>query len=319
MALIRRQSTEIFTATSMPAEVAFLGERNWARLAMLLNDTLGRRRLPWRADSSVVVTTDAEGTAIRSSVGPLARRTAGMDLDAWPAAVVEFVAQLGPSHERDQICADVTEVRNRLKLRLYPDDHLHGTDFDPVAQPFAESLVAMLAIDLPSSVGTVHRDDLDVWGIDENEAWELAYDNLISDPVPRTERLRVGRGANAVRVTAWRGDSFFTASRLIDLEDLVGPIGPNGMLVAAPNRHSILTHPVDDGDVLHAVQHLIPVVRGLHRQGPGALSAHLYWWVDDELRWLPVAADEQTIEFYPPAEFLDAVDAVGGDGGAFTG
>lgn len=317
MALFRRQSAQKFDPVHVPAETAFLGERNWARLRMLLTDALDRRRRPWSADDASVVTTDFTGRAIRVSVAPLARRVAGMDLDAWPHAVVEFVGQLGPSHERDLICADVTEVRSRLKLRLYPDDHLLGTDFRPIAEPFAESLVTMLAIDLPSSVGTVHLDDLDAWGIDEEEAWDLAFDNLFDEPLPSFTRMRVGRGTTAVRVHAWRGDSFFTASRAIDLEEVVGEIGANGMLVAMPNRHTLLTHAVDDGDVLHAVQHLIPVARGLHRQGPGSLSAHLYWWNDGDLRWLPVSADDSTIEFYPPTDFLDAVDAVGGDTGAF--
>ncbi len=66
----------------------------------------------------------------------------------------------------------------------------------------------------------------------------------------------------------------------------------------------MLIHPIRDGQAAEAIKPLILNARLLHLEGPRSVSAHLYWWIDGQLRWIPSFFDEddESIEFYPPAE-----------------
>ncbi len=86
------------------------------------------------------------------------------------------------------------------------------------------------------------------------------------------------------------------------------PICEEGALVSMPIEHSMIVHPIEGGEIVQAVQTMIPITRQLHRNGAQSLSAHVYWWRDGQLTLVPTYFARNGIEFYPSAELIDQSD-----------
>jgi hypothetical protein len=56
-----------------------------------------------------------------------------------------------------------------------------------------------------------------------------------------------------VSFTACTGESFFTASFALMLDELEGATSPHGTLVAIPHRHTLLFHAIRSSDAIFAV------------------------------------------------------------------
>jgi len=100
------------------------------------------------------------------------------------------------------------------------------------------------------------------------------------------------------------GDSFYIASQVLGLADLLPPDVANGALVGVPNRHALLWHPIEDLRVVRAMTTMAPLIQRLFRDGPGSISNQLYWWLDGDLVHLPIAPNRKGFAFSPPDEFV---------------
>jgi hypothetical protein len=72
----------------------------------------------------------------------------------------------------------------------------------------------------------------------------------------------------------------------------------------------ILVHPLLDLSAVKAVHHMIAMIRRFHDEGPGSLSRHLYWWRNGALRWLPSRVEDDGIQFFPPDDFVRALEGL---------
>ena len=138
------------------------------------------------------------------------------------------------------------------------------------------------------------------------DVWARAWANTRRHPEPiDVATVEIAGGP----MTVVHGENFYTASRVRWLEDLVGPVGPFGALVAMPRRSTLLVHIIRDADVMNAVEPLVLNARLLHLEGPRSVSAHVYWWRDGELRWVPTMFDEDDdrVEFHPPPDLAQVL------------
>ena len=115
---------------------------------------------------------------------------------------------------------------------------------------------------------------------------------------------------DVVALEALHSADFFTTSHVLFLEEhLEGPC-PNGVLLALPHRHAILLHRITDLSVIHAVNSMIPIARGMFEEGPGSLSPNLYWWQGGKITYLPAVVTDDKLNFYPPDEFVDMMNSL---------
>jgi hypothetical protein len=214
------------------------------------------------------------------------------------------------SEELDAKSGSLDGVRACLKVRLYHTDYLDQMgETGLIHRMPAEGLIETLVYDLPGSVRTVPPDHARKWGVALDDLFRIGLQNVRAEqPAPALQKFDVGKGAT---LQALVGDSFFTASHALFLEDHLKPPPDYGAVLAVPHRHAVLFHPIVDMKVVGAVNSMIPIAFGMYQEGPGSLSPGLYWWKERRLTLLPTKVTAQSISFSPPAEFVnDVLDRV---------
>jgi hypothetical protein len=86
------------------------------------------------------------------------------------------------------------------------------------------------------------------------------------------------------------------------------PCEEHGALVAAPNRHTALAHPIRDLTVVHAVRMLLLVADAGWRDGPGRISRQVYWRRDEAFQALQVHEDSKGVTFAPSDDFMQVLN-----------
>jgi hypothetical protein len=195
-----------------------------------------------------------------------------------------------------------------LRIRLVPDTPADADTFRRFgARPFAEGIVALLAVDVADAVRCVPADEAIELGWDVDEAWASAIVQTELLEIP--EELHTIDLGDAVLFHVF-GERPFTASMVGVVDRLIGSvsqIGDHGAIVSIPLRHSILVHPIVDDSADAAITGLVPISRQLYKQGPGSVSPHLYWWRNGHLTWIPTVFEDDggAVEYYAPPELSE--------------
>ncbi|WUD74867.1 hypothetical protein OG937_25815 [Streptomyces sp. NBC_00510] len=205
----------------------------------------------------------------------------------WPLLAREHIGAVlrtldGPS-PLETLPAE--EIRERLYPRLVTPDAVDPETFR-YARVAAPGLLEVLALDLPESVMTLADHALVPLG-DARELRGRALLNLRDLPV---ERHEVVRHAD-VRFDVLVGDSFFTAARVLVLDELVErvtgePLTADGALVAMPFRHQLAFHAIRDSGVIPALNGMAGFAAAGHEDAVGPISPYVYWWRDGVLTQL---------------------------------
>ncbi|MCF2527597.1 hypothetical protein [Yinghuangia soli] len=200
---------------------------------------------------------------------------------AWPSLIRDHVDKL--VRAMDAPSAVETLPTDELWARLYPRitaaDNLPDDPSFGYAPAPAPGLREVLALDLPESVQTLPAEALSTFG-DIAELRLRAMNNLRALPVEDHDTFKQEDGT-VFRVVM--GDSFFTASRVLVLDDLVEKLtgtklGPDGALVAMPFRHLLAFQPITGIDVIPALNAMAAFAAYRHEEAPGPISPYVYWW-----------------------------------------
>jgi hypothetical protein len=293
VAILRR------TKERVPADFSFFDERAWLAFNAAVQRTLRNRQVRIVAPGLLAI----GDPAVECGLLNLAQLCHGNHRAEWPRIVREHFATLFEFNED----VDADKLAGQLRVRLLPDDiGTFGTD--ALVQPFSESVVAMMVADLPSAIRGMSTTDLDKGGIPTDVAWELAWENTHRfEPVDATVEILGGVAYHSVLDA-----SFYTATKVRWLPEIIGDIPAAGALVVIPRRHTIVAHKIVHMQSITAVHQLIDTARQLFLDGPGSVSRHLYWWRDGELQWLPAYYDNRRIEFHPPPEFTQVLGGLPG-------
>ncbi|MFJ3901427.1 hypothetical protein [Streptomyces sp. NPDC090025] len=171
---------------------------------------------------------------------------------------------------------------DQIRAQLYPRV-VSGEGIDPgifgYARTVAPGLYEVLALDLPESVMTLTDEALERLG-DPVRLREHAIDNLRGLPVEGHETVK---DADGMRFEVIVGDSFYTASRVLDLDAVVRrvtgrPLGAEGALVAMPFRHQLAFHPIRDTTIVPALGAMASFAASGYEDTPGAISPYVFWW-----------------------------------------
>jgi hypothetical protein len=222
----------------------------------------------------------------------------------WPALVAEHLDAAVRNDELTQ--STFAAVREMLKVRIYAEDYGAGLSEEAllVKRPLAPGAVMALAIDFPKTVASVSPPMAADWGVPVDELFELGLANVRAQDRPQVEHREV----DGSELTFLLGESFFTATWITMLDELVGPGSPHGQLVAIPNRHIVVLIPIVDLSIVEGISAIIGAAAHLYQQGPGPISPNIYWRLRDRLTLLPTTVDGQTVRFEPPVEFIETLN-----------
>ena len=211
-----------------------------------------------------------------------------------------LTARAGVDSATESYDRDFEQARDNLKVRLYPAD-MHGME-KTLSWPVTEGIQAVLVYDLPESVVGVLRENTTAWNMTDDELFEIGLANVKAESEITPLKLPGEDGASVFGI--FDDNSLFAATRALFLQDYLPPDLELGAIVAIPNRHAVLFHPIVDSKALGALGSIIPAAIGMYQQGPGSVSPHVYWWQNGAFQRQPTEATEDGIHFNPTEEFI---------------
>lgn len=315
------------TAGKVPAWASMFVPEEWAWFVAILAADLERRGLEHRIDADTgSVHVDVPGASSPHVLGlqNLAQICRGRSREGWGDAVhrhfdVAFDTKDGATAEA--LAEDWDLARAAVKLRLRREDQL--PDVPLVTWHVADGLVAVLDFDLPDTVISVRRPDRDKWPVNDEDLYEAALENVRREGLLVSKKIDVG-AATSVYVLEG-ADTFFAASHALFLEDYLmnaslgagGSFqGEHGAVIAIPQRHVVIYHPIDDLRVVGAIQKMLVTAADMFADGPGSISPDLYWLPPDEheadalLVRLPCERTDDALRFMPPPEFVELLNSL---------
>jgi hypothetical protein len=225
--------------------------------------------------------------------------------------VMQHFASMIRSHEFDQefekIVDDFDKVKEYLGVRLYHTDYLSQVDKnDLVGKDFAGDIYAALVFDLPDSVQSVDTDKFVKWNKSLDELFEIGIQNIKEKHPSEISQEDFGEFTAFVV----QAEHFFVPNIVFDLENNKELIGSKGSLIGLPHRHAALIYPIEDLQVLTAINGLLPTVYGMYEEGPGSVSNNLFWYYEGNFYNLPYESTEDELRFTPPDNFVELLNSL---------
>jgi len=213
--------------------------------------------------------------------------------------------------EFDAISHDFEQIKQFIGVRLYNSDYIaHLGKELTIGKEFAGDIYAMVVFDFPDSVSNVKLEQMEAWNKTPQELFELGVANIKLNYQSSITKEPVGEES----IWFVHGEHFFTPNVVFELEERKELVGSKGALIGLPHRHSALIYPIESMEVVSMINTLIPIIYGMHNEGPGSLSDQLFWYKDGTFTQLPYEIGEQNIRFYPPENFVEFLDEAAGEG-----
>ncbi|NTW38936.1 MAG: hypothetical protein HGA44_03475 [Cellulomonadaceae bacterium] len=154
------------------------------------------------------------------------------------------------------------------------------------ARLVAPDLIEVLVLDSPTMVTTLN--DGVVAQHDREALQRAGLERLVREPIDVVERLDVD---SDVHVDVVSGASVFVASKVLVLPDVLRRVYsertyPHGVLVALPDRHHLLLHPLDGPAVVLALQAMASMAAEQFATAAGGVSPSVFWWLAGTMRRL---------------------------------
>jgi hypothetical protein len=258
---------------------------------------------------------DQDGIFVETSPGQppnvfgltnIAQRCASLDDPAdVPEAVKEHFDTVAAQAAAGDEEPSFDEVRALLRPRVFATDQ---DDKDRAASSsLCPELLVRVAIDYPTSVAVLYEvGKANDWP-PFDELLRIATENLLAEPAPEPQRVDAGNGA---AFDGYEGDSFFVAARLVVLPHLVGNPDLAHALVAIPNRHLLLVHPIRDTTAIAALGTMVGAADGAFRAGPGSITPDVFWWHHGALTKIPAWIDRKGVNIAPPDAFTELLNSL---------
>lgn len=301
------------TVSVVPAWAAALSAEEWGWFIATLATDLEGRGVAHRIDleAGYVLVTKPELELGLANLVQICRSRAR---DGWAAATrhhFDIAFDVKDDRTAEELSHDWALARERVKLRLYVRSNLPNMPL--VTWEVADGLVAVLTFDLPDTVITVRLEDREEWDVEDDDLYDIALANVRGEGLLPTATIDLGEGASLQLLEG--GRTFFAASHALFVEDYVhGDIGRYGVVLAIPQRHVVLFHPIQDLSVVRVIEAIIVTATNMYVDGPGSISSDLYWLpprgedssLDDLehcLVRLSCEITDDTLCFKPPPQF----------------
>lgn len=232
----------------------------------------------------------------------------------WPKVVKRHVAQLldVPPGPQDMAVEDVVA---HAVLRVYGTQDIAPQTRDQLtyATQLADGLIETIVLDTPTAVMMLLDDDVERCGYTTLRT--AARRHLMAEPLGRISRFTVP-GAVLELI---EGESVYTASKVLVLPRVLDRVYgerqyPDGVLVAVPDRHHLVLHPIDDASVVPTLKAAAPAVAELYWSSAGRVSPSVYWWRDGQFERVSCVIDDDTVRVLVGPELAAVLNRLTADG-----
>jgi hypothetical protein len=222
-----------------PEWASYFEPLQWAEFSGLVRQHAQRRRWADDIHEGFVVQPFPE---VVMALGNLAQMCHGTPRAEWPEMIASHLDRAVAMDEAIETNAD--QARDVLKARLVDDEYFTQFSWELAERKLADGLHLVLAHDLPTMVSTPAREDVLALG-DEDELFALALEQTRAEEFAGPDRYDL-RNPDGTSTPVWpvNDESFFTATLALWADSLVPGASTHGTLVAVPNRHTLLLHPI---------------------------------------------------------------------------
>ena len=209
------------------------------------------------------------------------------------------------AEEFDLIANKFEDVKKYIAVRLYNKDYVDyiGEEF-AIGRKFEGDIYAMIVFDLPYSITNISPDQLKKWGKTENELFEIGIQNIKENYPQTITKEKFG----FFDIWFANADHFFTPNIVYDLENHKELSGSKGLLIGIPHRHTAIIYPIENLEVVKAMNGILPAIYNMNIEGPGSLSNKVFWYNNGVFTEIPYKIEDGRLIIIPPESFLDLLN-----------
>lgn len=207
--------------------------------------------------------------------------------------------------EFEKIANNFEEVKKYVGVRLYDNEYLAAIGKEnTIGKDFAGDIYETLIFDFPDSIINIKPEQATAWNKTVEELFEVGIENIKHNYPLTVTKEDFGE------FSVWFVDTehFFAPNIVFDLENRKELIGSKGSLIGLPHRHVAIIYPIENLEVVKAINGLIPTIYGMNQEGPGSLSNNLFWYKDKVFTELPYKVEDNKLQFFPPDNFLELLN-----------
>jgi hypothetical protein len=279
----------------------FKGRLQLERFELLVGKYFRQRGIGVVIRDGWVTRTDAPGDT-GWGLRNLGQACAASPADSWAGVIAKhFDSALSLGTEGP---LTLHQAADRVMIRLWDERSFPpGPWVDRVDIP---GIRTALCLDLDSATRVVKRQELDAWGVEPAEMFMQAFANLRERVKPSVESLEP---RSAVRVISSE-DGYYGGALMVDVDRFAGEFGRYGAIASIPTRALGLLAPCNDAGAAQSLKDMVAMTVGCHRDGPGSVSANVYWYYRRRWRQVPYEFDGSECRFHAPEELVGLLDGV---------
>lgn len=150
----------------------------------------------------------------------------------------------------DSIKTDFSKVQKYIGVRLYNQSYIEQIGMDKtIGKPLGGKIYAMLIYDLPDTVTSVPPKEAESWKITKEELWNFAIKNTQTNYPPNI----LNRELQGISFKTVEEDHFFSPNIVFSISKYPELIGQKGSLISMPTRHIVIIYPINDLNVVNAL------------------------------------------------------------------
>lgn len=200
---------------------------------------------------------------------------------------------------------DFEQIKQYIGVRLYHKGYIETIGQEnTIYKELTDEIIELLIFDSPYAVTNIKPIEARIWDKEIEELFELGFKNIKSNYPPEISQ----QGIKDFKIWLVRSDHVFASNILIDKDELKRYLGAQGALVGVPHRHAIIIYPIDNLEVVNAINSLFFIIKGMNNEGPGSISDKLYWYNNSKMVDLPYNITDNKLKFYPPDSFTDMLN-----------
>src|ERR1019366_10020025 len=288
-----------------PAWAAFLSGQDYDHFIDRLSGALQKAGLQ-STIANGIVSIVSHGSARQIPLRTFAEVCRGKRRGDWDKLLEpELVKIMVDEHSVD--LSNFDRVKDLLRLQLGAPPGLAADTM--VGREHLPGVATILVLDLPEAVRTISPLEAVPWNQPLSGLMQIGLDHIRGMPAPKIEEIELNDRVSAFAVT---GESPFTASNALLLEEYPKLIGPWGAIVAVPTRNILLSFPITSRAVSDALFRLAWITDRRWKDGPGSITPRLYWYRSARFVHLPYEFSGEKFSLHPPWEFTAMLESMRG-------
>jgi hypothetical protein len=267
-----------------------------------------------QADGLLIYETSGEdGTRNQTNFMNLVKSVICEERKDWKIKTCEYLENLTKDKElENEILLNFEEAKEYLTVRLQPASSYEDEPY----RSHVETLVykvdipetySLLALDLPSRFHILTIEEINAWGLDRINLFEIAHNNILD----KIENIQV-------RKHDWDGAVFYTlfdrdysASYCVDFANSCNNLfGEKGALVSFPTRGSVFVHPITEKEQFNiAYNHIAEKTNKFFDDDPGPISRNIYWFNENKFTLFNLTKNNGELTYNIPQQLYDLINS----------